>query len=523
MESITKYYRRLRATFLLTAFCVIAAAVLFVPSFGKYVRGENNVADILLNGILVGCTDEPEKAADILQSAREALVRDNQELVFMTANLELQGRRMVVGRVDSEKTIRSNMEEVLNSSICKTLQHAYTVKINEYTVNLKTSDEVLALLYACLEKYDPTGEYVVDLVVDPVRELNVLTTSICKAEERKSPDDVEISAGVGLFLEEVCEAAAPGIVGDFDSLDYGLRDLAYADTVEVVEAYLMEEEITSLDEAIEQVTKEQEKEQIYEVQPGNTLSQVALDNGLTVEGLVAINPSLDSAESTIRVGDELIITVPEPELSVIHEELVYAEESYDAPVQYVDVDDWYTTKQEVVQEPSAGHRRVASIITYKNEEEVGEEIVLEEVDYEAVPKIVKRGTKVPPTYIKPISGGRLSSNYGGRNAPTKGASTNHKGIDWATPVGTAVMASSGGTVTRAGWGSGYGYVVYIQHADGRETRYGHLSKVLVSAGQQVSQGQKIALSGNTGRSTGPHLHFEIRINGQAVNPLQYLN
>ena len=119
------------------------------------------------------------------------------------------------------------------------------------------------------------------------------------------------------------------------------------------------------------MTKEQEKEQIYEVQPGNTLSQIALDNGLTVDGLVAINPSLESAESTIRVGDELIITVPEPELSVIHEELVYAEESYDAPVQYVDVDDWYTTKQEVVQEPSAGHRRVASVITYKNAEELG--------------------------------------------------------------------------------------------------------------------------------------------------------
>ena len=130
-------------------------------------------------------------------------------------------------------------------------------------------------------------------------------------------------------------------------------------------------------------------------------------------------------------------------------------------MQYVDVDDWYTTKQEVVQEPSAGHRKAASIVTYRNSEEIGEEIILEEVDYEAVPKIVKRGTKVPPTYIKPISGGRLSSGFGGRNAPTRGASTNHKGIDWATPVGTAVMASSGGTVTRAGWGSGYGYVVYI--------------------------------------------------------------
>lgn len=132
-----------------------------------------------------------------------------------------------------------------------------------------------------------------------------------------------------------------------------------------------------------------------------------------MDGLVAINPGLESADSTIRVGDELIITVPEPELSVIHQELVYAEESYDAPVQYVDVDDWYTTKQEVVQEPSAGHRKAASIVTYRNSEEIGEEIILEEVDYEAVPKIVKRGTKVPPTYIKPISGGRLSSGFGG--------------------------------------------------------------------------------------------------------------
>ena len=112
MESITKYYKRLRATFLLTAFCIIAAAVLFVPSFGRYVRGENNVADILLNGTLVGCTDEPEKAEELLQSAREELGRDSGELVFMTADMELQGSRMVVGRLDSEDAIRKNMEEV---------------------------------------------------------------------------------------------------------------------------------------------------------------------------------------------------------------------------------------------------------------------------------------------------------------------------------------------------------------------------------------------------------------------------
>ena len=162
-------------------------------------------------------------------------------------------------------------------------------------------------------------------------------------------------------------------------------------------------------------------------------------------------------------------------------------------------------------------------MSYTDDGEVSREIEKEEVTYQAVPKIVERGTIVPPTYIKPISGGRLSSGFGKRNTGIRGASRYHKGVDWATPTGTAVVASSSGVVTRAGWGSGYGYCVYLRHPDGRETRYGHLSKVLVSVGQSVSQGQKIALSGNTGVSSGPHLHFEILVNGSQVNPLNYLN
>ena len=197
---------------------------------------------------------------------------------------------------------------------------------------------------------------------------------------------------------------------------------------------------------------------------------------------------------------------------------MYYEEDYEAEIVYVDNDDWYTNQTQTLQEPSAGHRKVVADVFYRNKEEVSREILKEEITYEAVPKVVERGTKIPPTYIKPISGGRLTSNFGRRKAPTRGASTYHKGVDWATPVGTAVMASSTGTVAKAGWGSGYGYVVYINHADGRQTRYGHLSKVLVSQGQTVTQGQKIALSGNTGVSTGPHVHFEVLINGSQVNP-----
>ena len=202
---------------------------------------------------------------------------------------------------------------------------------------------------------------------------------------------------------------------------------------------------------------------------------------------------------------------------------MYYEEDYDADIIYIDNDEWYTTDRVTRQEPSAGHRKVVAVVTFRNDTETSREIEKEEITIEAVPKIVERGTKIPPTYLKPISGGRLSSGFGRRKAPTKGASTYHKGVDWATPVGTAVMASCGGTVAKAGWGSGYGYVVYINHPDGRQTRYGHLSKVLVKPGQSVSQGQKIALSGNTGRSTGPHLHFEILIGGSQVDPFKYMN
>ena len=81
----------------------------------------------------------------------------------------------------------------------------------------------------------------------------------------------------------------------------------------------------------------------------------------------------------------------------------------------------------------------------------------------------------------------------------------------------------GGTVVSAGWSNGYGYCITIRHPDGKQTRYAHLSKILVSSGKSVKQGDKIALSGNTGRSTGPHIHFEILVNGSQVNPLKYLN
>ena len=120
--------------------------------------------------------------------------------------------------------------------------------------------------------------------------------------------------------------------------------------------------------------------------------------------------------------------------------------------------------------------------------------------------------------VRPVSG-TISSRFGARSSIRSSA---HTGLDIATSTGTPVVAAASGTVTFSGWKGSYGYLMVITHSNGVQTYYGHCSKLYYNAGQTVSQGQKIAAVGNTGNSTGPHLHFEIRINGVAYNPQNYL-
>ena len=118
--------------------------------------------------------------------------------------------------------------------------------------------------------------------------------------------------------------------------------------------------------------------------------------------------------------------------------------------------------------------------------------------------------------------GPISSYYGYRTSPGGIGSTFHEGVDIAGDYGTPISATAAGTVTQAGWVGGYGYLVEVRHADGIVTRYGHNSAVLVYEGQHVDQGSMIALMGSTGNSTGPHCHYEVRIHGEAVDPMYFL-
>lgn len=123
---------------------------------------------------------------------------------------------------------------------------------------------------------------------------------------------------------------------------------------------------------------------------------------------------------------------------------------------------------------------------------------------------------------RPVDDLALTSNYGVRSDPFTGHARMHKGIDIPGPVGTPIYATADGIVSRSEWMNGYGNLVEISHGNDTETRYGHLSKLLVQPNERVRRGQLIGLMGSTGRSTGSHLHYEIRVAGEAINPLPFV-
>ncbi len=523
MRLITHHHKRIKIVSIITSLVVCAIGLFLLPNYVPYEPEGENLFTIWLFGQEMGSVESAEIAEELIVKARKELAA-NQKYLFMIDDLhkEIIGEESIYLQVDDEDEVYANILSCLKVHQKETMTRAYMVKVNNTTVNLASSEEVDELLSRAIEKYDENNEYELKTKINEDRIESTLTAKLNKKDVKI--DDVNLSAGADNAIRKDIAESELIEYRDFDEITQGIIDIGFAEEVEIAETYIPRSELVDVDTALSIFTEEQEVQQIYDVQPGDTLSAISNKVGISMEELVELNSEyLSDVNSTIRAGQSLIITVPEPELSILWTRREIVEESYEADIIYVDNDDWYTTKQVTLTEPSAGYRKVVSDVTYKNENAVKRNIVKEEIIIEAVARVVERGTKVPPTYIKPLSGGRISSGFGYRQSPGGKGSTNHQGVDFATPIGTSIYAASGGTVSASGWSGGYGNMVLITHPDGSKTRYAHLSKCLVSVGQTVSQGEKIALSGNTGQSTGPHLHFEIILNGTPVNPLNYLN
>ncbi|WAM31750.1 peptidoglycan DD-metalloendopeptidase family protein [Caldicellulosiruptor naganoensis] len=262
------------------------------------------------------------------------------------------------------------------------------------------------------------------------------------------------------------------------------------------------------------------KDQVIEyiVKEGDTLWDLSRKYNLSVDDIFASNPGLSEK---IMPGQKIRLTKATPLINVMLEKEVEYEEVIPKKVNVVKSDKYYTTQTIVKQEGKDGKAKIRAKIVYMNGLEYDRQIISQQVIQKPVERIVVVGTKKPPAYFATgrfsfPAWGTLTSRFGYRGRGF------HEGIDIAMPWGSNVYAADGGVVEFTGWSGGYGKLIIINHQNGYQTYYGHLSKILVSPGQKVAKGQLIAKSGSTGRSTGPHLHFEVRKNGVPQNPLRYL-
>ncbi|WP_058486932.1 LysM peptidoglycan-binding domain-containing M23 family metallopeptidase [Defluviitalea phaphyphila] len=300
-----------------------------------------------------------------------------------------------------------------------------------------------------------------------------------------------------------------------------IEEISFVEEVDIESEFIDSlEDVLTKEEAVAKLTKSTNEEKKYIIKEGDTLWDVAIRYDMTVEDLLKANPGLEE-DSIIQIGQEINLVIPKPIISVMTKEKYTYTEPIEKPVVYKEDDSKYKTEVEILEEGEEGEKEITAYKIRINGYEEGEEIISEEVIKEPKEEVILIGTKTPPpksatgSFRMPVSG-TLTSGFGSRWG------TFHAGIDLAAPIGTPIYASDGGTVVKAGWSNGYGYLVIIDHGNGFQTYYAHASEIYVSVGQKVAKGEKIAAVGSTGNSTGPHLHFEIRKNGEAQNPYNYL-
>ena len=502
---------------------------------------------VSIDGNIVGYVAKQVDVGDAFREARRELSLESGERICVDMEWESVSCREPFQKLLSASELKSAFKGMIEENANGKVR-VYTVAIEDYRANFTALEDVTTFLNRVKESADIEQEYTAEISKNDSHISGILSAELTKVDgtesfemtdekaDAASEGDVDTSAafavraGVNAELVAIMENASldatekavdaqesadSDVVSDSD-YQTGILDMDFVEEIEVYENYVAADEVSDIEEQVIEVTKEKESNKIYVVESGDCLSVIAMDHDTTVSSIVELN-GLSGADAMIRDGQELIVAVPEPDLKIRLTMGEVYEEDYTADPVIIENDSWYTTKEVVHQEGTTGYRERNDVVVYENGIEVSREMIHENVLEESEAAVIERGTIIPPTYIKPLAGGRYTSGFGRRWGRM------HKGVDWACPVGTTVYASCAGTVIQASYNGGYGNNVVISHPDGRLTRYAHNSKLLVRVGQHVEQGEPIALSGNTGRSTGPHVHFEIYVNGAAVDPLKYLS
>ena len=405
---------------------------------------------------------------------------------------------------------------------------------NEATFNLAREDVQERINYAGTDKTEWTIEptYTIS-TAHQVMDENQMANAILR-----SASD-EISEGTALYLDgeltAVCadgtslQSYINGLLAPYEDEENANVTVGFNRAVDLEQGIYFNESFQDLTDIENTLSGVQQAEKIYKVQAGDTLWAIAQKNDLTFKELCALNTNFKGAPltetSNIQEGDELIVTKEEAMLEVRITKIEVKQEEIPYTTETTNSNELTKGTTKVTQEGENGLRNVTLQNVYDTNGTLLEQTVLStEIIKEAVPKKVTVGTKKVTSSTKYITGsGKFIWPVPNYKYCSRWYSSGHKGVDICAAAGTPIYATASGTVAKAGYnkagaGTGYGYSVVVNHGGGYTSVYAHCLSLAVHAGQSVKQGQLIGYVGSTGRSSGNHCHFEIRLNGSYVPP-----
>lgn len=321
--------------------------------------------------------------------------------------------------------------------------------------------------------------------------------------------------------KQALEEYKGSVVESIDDHSSEIKSVEVLENVSLVKKQVPVEQVNDVDTTVSKIQTGSIEEQTCTLGEEESITTLAENYNVPVEEIEKLNPEKDT--QALKAGDQVVVPVAKPLLTVATYEEKKVEEEIEFETEYEIDENLYKDKEEVRIDGEKGKVEKDVKIEKHNGVEIAEQVLGQSIIKEPTKEVIAKGTKPMPltlatgTFSMPTRG-TITSPFGHRWGK------NHGGIDIGARIGEPINVADGGTVVRSEFNQGgYGYMVDVDHGNGYVTRYAHCSQLFVNIGDKVAKGDVIAAVGNTGRSTGPHLHFEVRKDGVPQDPQGYLN
>jgi murein DD-endopeptidase MepM/ murein hydrolase activator NlpD len=489
------------------------------------------------------------KGGDILENDN-VWVRIKTYISVKAKTLNLKGRFEKIPDFKELINIKLNYKSLVSACVVAALvvstvnlnvdtNKVYKININDKVIGyLETSDEYekLVKIIKATDGVDTTQLITAKKVRDKDAKLSSseeLEKIARKELHLKMPGVIVSVDGKELFnaaskedADRILEDVKKYYLSSIGYKDIDVKSTNIKENISISTNMIEPEKIMTAKDAYNMIIKGKGTEKTYEVQKGDTLWDIAIKNNTTIENIQSLNKTEDI--NKLQIGQKVKLSAREPYLNVETVADVKIQEPIPYDIEKVADSSINKGTSKVKQKGTEGLADVEKTITFVNGNEVSEKVLNKAVVQQPVKQVVAVGNKNKSynssssynvassgKFIQP-SRGYFSSYFGNRG------SGYHTGLDIAGSTGSPIVAAESGVVSFAGWNGNYGNCVIISHGGGYQTLYGHASKIYVHQGQRVSRGDTVAAVGSTGRSTGPHCHFEVRLNGAPQNPLKYI-